>query len=189
MFSQEEIELDDLSETKSADKGTLYLDYNENLPDVRQLEKEYDKRYKKWKDGEYERDDTEILEDLENEIAKGHNYVFVGRVSAFVPVKPGAGGGELKTLRNDKYSYVEGTTGYRWLETEFVRNSGKDYEIDNSYYEQMEADVIADMAQFGNVDRFINDPDYDPQLEKLIAVPNGVDEEIPFNPPFMNKPE
>ena len=191
LFSQEEIELDDLSETKSADKGTLYLDYNENLPDVRSLEKEYDKRYKKFKAGETERDDTEILEDLENEIAKGHNYVFVGRVSAFVPVKPGAGGGELKTLRNGKYSYVEGTTGYRWLETEFIRNSGKDYEIDNSYYEQMEDDVLKDMAQFGDPYRFINDPDYDPQLEKLIAVPEGVDEEVPFDEdkPFMNKPE
>lgn len=155
LFSSEEIDLDDMSETKSADKGALYLDFNEGLPE-----------------GE-------------------HKYQFVGKVSAFVPVKPGTGGGELKVYRDDKYSYVEGTTGYYWLETEYVRNSKKEYEIDMNYYDNMIEGVLEDMRQFGDPDRFIHDPDYDPEFEKLVNVPNDEDEELPFDPDystFMNSP-
>ena len=154
LFSHEPITIDDMSETHNANKGALYLDFNENL-------------------GEDE-----------------HNYLFVGKVSAFIPIKQGCGGGELKVLRDGKYSYASGATGWRWLETEYFKVAYTDRVVDMRYYEKLIDDVIETMSQFGDPDRFINDPDYDPQLEKLVAVPNEMDEEVPFDEDtFMNKPE
>jgi hypothetical protein len=48
LFSKEEITFDDLCETKSV-TSSLYLDMNEDLPDVTLYEKQLDKLEKKWK--------------------------------------------------------------------------------------------------------------------------------------------
>lgn len=61
-----------------------------------------------------------------------HDYQFVGRVGKFTPVKTG-GGILLRKSGPDKFSAVNGTKGYRWLEsTDAVRLPMS--EIDESYY-------------------------------------------------------
>jgi hypothetical protein len=153
MFSGEAVTIDDMAQIINAEKGSLYLDFNEDLPE-----------------GE-------------------HRYRFVGAISSFIPIKPGHGGGELQVLRDDKYSYPAGCTGWRWLETEYFKIAYTDAVVDMRYYAKLIEDTREAMSEFGDVDRFINDPDYDPQLDKLISVPEGVDEEVPFEEgSFMNKP-
>ena len=51
-----------------------------------------------------------------------HNYIFVGRVGQFTPVKEGSGGGELLRFDKNKFAAVTGTKGYRWLESETVKS-------------------------------------------------------------------
>jgi hypothetical protein len=133
LFSHEEIEFKDLCVTKSV-KTFMELDMNEGLPD-----------------GE-------------------HDYRFIGRVGNFCPVIQGSGGGELyrvsekKTIGDDgteivepKYDAVAGTKGYRWLESEVVKNVGGTEIIDKSYFRAMADDAKAEIEKFGDFDIFVDD--------------------------------
>ena len=142
LFSGHEINIDDMSETKSVGKGELYLDFNEGLSDDE------------------------------------HNYVFVGKVSAFLPVKDGVGGAELFRVQDDKYYAVSGTKGKRWMETEFIRNNNLEDYIDMSYYDKLCDDAIAHINEFGSFECFMKD---EIDWAKIINVPEGVDEEVPFD--------
>jgi hypothetical protein len=128
---------------------------NENLPDVSELEKEYKKLVKK---GASE----EELSKLENDISKGHNYVFIGNVGQFTPVKSGSGGGVLVCKRGDKYVNVTGSTGYRWLESEIARENGGMDIVDTQYYRVLCDDAIDTINSVGtypgadNFDIFVN---------------------------------
>lgn len=154
LFSKEPIEFDDICETKTV-TSALYLDMNEDLPDVTDLEVQREKAFKK--DPNY--DPTEI--DLE--IAKGHNYIFVGRVGSFCPMKPGSGGGWLcreavdNKTGNKKYVSATGAKGYRWMESEMVRELGKESEIDISYYTSLVDEAVDTISQYGDFEWFVSD--------------------------------
>lgn len=114
------------------------------------------------------------------------NMQFVGKVGSFVPVKEGKG---LFRVKDEKKFAAPGTKGYRWALAESLRfNDDKFDMIDMSYFETMAEKAKDHINEFGDFDRFVNDQDYDPQFEKLVNVEEGMDEEIPFDPPFMNKP-
>lgn len=101
-----------------------------------------------------------------------HNYRFVGRVGAFCPIKEGCGGGELlRDAGNGKYSAVVGTKGYRWLESEVVRGTEKEQDIDTGYFRKLVDDAINDMEQhMTNVDIFC-DPESDTWTVAKNAIP------------------
>lgn len=69
---------------------------------------------------------------------------FVGKVGAFVPIKPDRGGAEL--LRENSEGVVKdavvGTKGYRWKEAEIVRFMHQEQDVDTSY-----AEMLADEAK------------------------------------------
>ena len=152
LFSKEPIEFGDMCETKSVAKGDLYLDMNESLPDVTGLEKERERLAKK--DPPMER------EGLDEEIAKGHNYIFVGRVGQFCPIKPGCGGGLLYRKADEKYYSVTGTKGYRWLESEVVKTNGKEEDIDKTYYKSLVDDAVESISKYGDFEWFVSDDPY-----------------------------
>ena len=115
LFTREPIIFEDLCETKEV-KTALYLDMNENLPE-----------------GE-------------------HDYHFVGRVGLFCPIKSGANGGELMRIDKEpdkdgepRYLSATGAKGFRWLESEMVKDLGKEESIDRSYY-----DTLVDAAIYGS---------------------------------------
>lgn len=85
-----------------------------------------------------------------------HNYIFIGKTSAFVPMKEGTGGGILvRKVDENKYYAVTGTKGWRWMETEMVRNLDKADDINMEYYDKMVADAKADIEKFGaDADKF-----------------------------------
>jgi hypothetical protein len=85
-----------------------------------------------------------------------HDYRFIGKTGAFVPIMPEHGGGVLLVHRNDKYVAVSGSKGYRWLDVEMVKELNKEKDIDMVYYEIMAEDALKHIAEFGDVDQFLN---------------------------------
>ncbi len=179
LFTKEPLEFDDYCEIKSVAKGAIYLDMNEHLPDVSSLEKELEKASTKYRKGLMS--DTsydEIKARLEPEIAKGHNYVFIGRVGQFTPIEPGYGGGELMCLRDGKYYSVTGTKGYRWLESELCRNSSGKNKVDASYYIHLADEAVELISKYGNFDSFVSGDNLEYYMN--LPVTNSDAEEVPF---------
>lgn len=112
-----------------------------------------------------------------------HNYVFVGKVGKFTPVKPGYSAGTLYRYSNkngvDKYDAISGTKGYRFLlSTDLSSNDNFMDMIDYSYFDDYVIKAREEMAKFGDVERFINDNGYFPPTP---ADPEAVKEELlPF---------
>lgn len=160
LFSKDPIKFEDMCETKQVSTA-LYLDMNEKLEDVSELEAERDKILKQQEDYQYVNGDR--LEELNKLIAAGHNYIFVGKVGRFCPIKPGCGGGLLMRETNNKkngereFSAANSSKGYRWLESEMVQELGKENDIDLNYYNKLADDALTVLAKFGDVERFIND--------------------------------
>jgi hypothetical protein len=94
-----------------------------------------------------------------------HNYCFIGKVGQFCPIKPGCGGGELlrEAKAKDgtiKYAAATGSKGYRWLESEKVKNSDKSGDIDRSFYDKMVNDAIETISKYGDFEWFVSDDPY-----------------------------
>ena len=181
LFSHEEITFTDMCETFSVSKGNLYLDMNENLPDVSQHEKELSKledNYKKGKlsDTTFEPKSIELVE----KIKEGHSLHFVGRVGQFCPVKPGCNGGVLYRVNDGKNYAASGSTGYRWLESEMVYSLNKTEDIDHSFYHKLIDDAVEVISKYGDFEWFVSD---DPYISKREAwlYPDTEEDELPFN--------
>ena len=171
LFSKEPIEFEDMCETKSV-SSALYLDMNEDLPDVSEEEKQYVKLLKELSDISKLNDPMTVecqeFELLEKIIADGHNYIFVGKIGRFCPIKPGCGGGELLREGKDKegnikYSSATGAKGYRWLESEMVKQLGKEKDIDRSYYDKLVDEAIETISQYGDFEWFVSEDSSDDQ--------------------------
>lgn len=184
LFSKEKIEFKDLCETFEV-KTALYLDKNEDLPDVSVEEKEFKKAEEKYKKGllsdiSFE----ETCKDLNERISIGHNYIFVGKVGLFCPIKEGKGGAILYRKSDDKYDAATGTKGYRWLESAMVQELDKYNDIDMSYYKKLVDEAVEAISQYGDFEWFVSTDPYVPDekysLENFMNIPEGAPEEIPF---------
>ena len=125
LFSQENIEFDDMCETKQV-TSAIYLDMNEAMP------------------------------------TDEHDYKFVGKVGQFCPIKEGCGGGLLCREAADKegnvkYDSVVGTKGYRWMESEMVKQLEKESDIDISYYNKLVDGAVETISKYGDFEWFISD--------------------------------
>lgn len=160
MFSKEDITFEDMCETFSVKKGDIYLDFNEELVDVSDVEKQRDKFTTQIKKG-----DTSLIADRESlatEINAGHDYKFVGRVGQFTPILPGNKAGELRVIRDleetkraaEKPSSVSGADGYRWMESSLVENLGLQNVIDRSFYNKLVDDAREAIGQYVDPDLF-----------------------------------
>lgn len=159
LFSKEPIVFDDMCETKSV-TSSLYLDMNENLPDVTEYEKELTKLEQQFKKEQIsEAEFNTLSEKLMRRINDGHDYRFVGRVGNFCPILPGHGGGILVREKDGKYYSATGAKGYRWLESEMVRGTNEDY-IDKSYYNKLVDEAVATIEQYGDFEMFVSDDPY-----------------------------
>lgn len=101
-----------------------------------------------------------------------HNYIFVGRVGQFCPIKPGCGGALLMReagVRDDgetKYNSVTGAKDYRWLESEMVYNLHLEDSIDRSYFDKMVDEAADTIAQYGDLEWFVSDDGGMPPWQK-----------------------
>jgi hypothetical protein len=147
---------------------------NERLPNVEQFEKDKQKiktRIRKLNaellkpdisDADKEKIRAELadlpkdIEVLDEEIAKGHDYVFVGKAGDFVPIRSGLGGGRLMRKESDGgFGYAVGAKGYRWVESETLQNN-KDWKkyIDISYFRSLSDVAIETINKFGDFNMF-----------------------------------
>lgn len=172
LFSREPIEFSDMCETKAVSTA-LYLDMNEELPDVSLYETIRDIRRSGKDSGQLKGKELRLFhdyshitdEELDKLIADGHSYIFVGKVGQFCPIKDGHGGGVLLREGKDKdgnvkYSSPSGSKDNRWLESELVKELGKEDSIDRSYYDAM-VDAAADsIREYGDLEWFISEEPY-----------------------------
>ena len=162
LFSHEPIVFDDYCVTNAV-QTAMYLDMNEGLPDVTSSEKQFEKLEDKYKKGELSDITFESLCDsVRKEVGKGHNYVFVGKVGQFCPIAPGKGGGILVSKNGHKFYAVQGSKGYRWLESDDVHDSGREADIDMNYFNTAVDDCMYDLAVHGDVNWFLSDEPYIP---------------------------
>ena len=109
---------------------------------------------------------TALYLDMNESLPEGeHDYMFIGKVSNFCPIKPGCGGGELLREGKDKegnvkYSSATGAKGYRWLESELVRTLGKESCIDRSYYDKLVDDAVENISKYGDFEWFASEDPY-----------------------------
>lgn len=205
LFSKEPLSFNDFCETKSVTRGAIYLDLNESLINTHvgsdekfiSLEAEADRmsnyidRDKLPRGFNTKQELLEHAKQLKATIDKCHHMQFVGRVGRFCPVKPGSGGGRLYRVQDGKNYAVAGTTGYRWLEAEYIKGQGLDDCIDMSYFNRLVDEAAEAIGKYGDLEWFINGdvdelpPDFinEPVNEAeqaLFYIPEGVDEEVPF---------
>lgn len=181
LFSKENIEFEDMCETFAVQKGDLYLDMNEKLPDVSAYEKELSKLEDMYKKGKIS--DTTFepeCQRLQELIEPGHAMVFVGRVGQFCPIKPGENGGILYRVNEGKNYAAPGSSGFRWLESEFVRDMGKQDAIDRSFYDKLVDDAVDTISQYGDFEWFVSDDPYIKKQHDFMYIPEGSPEEVPF---------
>ena len=102
-----------------------------------------------------------IYLDMNENLPEGeHNYQFVGKVGLFCPVKHGKNGGLLVRENidkngNKKYDSVTGAKGYRWLESEVVKNLNRESDIDDSYYISLVNDAKDNISKYGDFEWLI----------------------------------
>lgn len=102
---------------------------------------------------------SQLYLDFNEDLPEGeHNYVFVGKVGRFTPIKPGFGGALLYREKDGKYNAATGSKGYRWMESEVLK-ARKDWLdiIDDSYYKKQVDEAIKDISEFGDFEWFIAD--------------------------------
>ena len=98
--------------------------------------------------------------DMNEQLPEGeHDYHFIGKVGLFCPIKEGCGGGVLLRKADDKYHAATGTKGYRWLESEMVRQLNKENDIDIGYYDSLVTEAIGTISAYGFYDWFVDEPD------------------------------
>lgn len=120
-----------------------------------------------------------IYLDKNEDLPEGeHNYIFVGRVGQFCPIKPGCGGALLMREAgvNDngetKYNAVTGTKDkktdriYRWLESEMVYNLHAEETVDRSYFDKMVNEAADTIRQYGDLEWFVADDSGEPPWQK-----------------------
>lgn len=86
-----------------------------------------------------------------------HNRIFIGRVGQFTPIKPGYGGGLLMREKDGKYSAAPNSKGYRWLESEVVKELGKEDDIDRRFYNNLVDEAVKNISQYGDFEWFVSD--------------------------------
>ena len=171
LFSGEGITFDDMCETKSVSGGgAIYLDFDEDICAERmELEREMEvfkkghsatvidpvgRKKKVFDVGTLSESDREEYNDILSRIAGLHRYQFVGRVGQFCPVVKGAGGGTMLREADGKYTSVAGAKGYRWMESELVRESEEGVEIDMDYYRDLANKAFEAIGEYGDPEAF-----------------------------------
>ena len=162
LFSREPIAFEDKCVTVAVtSRDALYLDFNENLEDVSELEEArkllttQKNKYTRREQSLMEKYQTYSIEDIDKMISAGHSYKFVGKVGQFCPMKPGSNAGLLMAIdKAGQYSAPGGTKGYRFMESEYVREHGLEDYISNEYFKDLADAAIDSINKFGDFEWF-----------------------------------
>lgn len=161
LFSKEEIQFDDLCETKAV-TSALYLDMIDESTEEKICNKEamLDRLNNRLKNHPDDEELISKISELESELTGLHNYEFVGKVGQFCPVRKDVGGVLVrenvnKNTNEVKYDSAGGAKGYRWLESETVKALGLEDAVDETYYRELVNNAINDISQYGDFYGFV----------------------------------
>lgn len=142
---------------------------------------------------------TNMVLDFNEGLDEGeHKYEYVGKVGSYVPVKAGFGGGVLLRDKGDlykkqyeawkenpydkngkpkpepsRYVSVTGADGYRWLNSEVLKNNPNWRKmVDMSYYQKLAGDAKDAINEYGDFEQFMN-------YSSVVDFP--ADDENPYN--------
>ena len=109
--------------------------------------------------------------------------IFIGRVGRFCPVIPEKGGLPIYRYQDGKKYAIGGTKGYYWMQAEDVIPYGKDKYIDMSYFNHLVDEAAKAIAQYGDLEWFLNGelPDPEPDRPDFMNLPETEVEELPFD--------
>ena len=99
---------------------------------------------------------TALYLDLNEGLEEDHRYRFIGKVGSFCPIKKGHGGGILLREKEDKFYAATGSKGYRWLESDVVRELGKEESIDKKYFTTQVDEAVKSISEFGDFEWFVS---------------------------------
>lgn len=85
-----------------------------------------------------------------------HKYKFIGRSGQFTPVASNCGGGRLLREQSGKYYSATDADGYRWMESEFIRERGLESIVDRTYYDRKVNEAVDDIAVYGDFEWFVS---------------------------------
>ena len=80
--------------------------------------------------------------------------------------------------KDGKYYAATGTKGYRWLESEMVRELGKEADIDQAYYKKLVDDAELCIERLGDFEWFVSDDPYEGPI--FVDGKPIYSEEVPF---------
>ena len=100
--------------------------------------------------------DEDVLREL---IAKGHNYIFIGRAGCFCPVLKGMGGGILVREKDGKFYAATGSKGFRWRESETLLGADRMNMIDMGYFESLAITAREAIEKYGSFEEFVREDD------------------------------
>ena len=124
---------------------------------------------------------TSIFLDFNEGLPEGeHKYDFIGKVSAFTPVRSGCGGGILlRKAKEDKYSAVTGSKGYRWKESSVMRDGKLEDQLDDGYYNELANAAVDEINLYGDYGWFVDlDQTYlSPNVDSNEFVSSKINEE------------
>ena len=94
--------------------------------------------------------------------------------------------------KDGKYYAATGSKGWRWQESEIVKQLGKEGDIDERYYISLVNEAIKTISEYGDYEMFTSDDPYPyhPPQDDFMNVPVSAayEEPVPFNeddiPPF-----
>ena len=114
-----------------------------------------------------------------------HNYIFIGKIGRFCPIKEGCGGGILYREKDGKYYAATGTKGYRWLESEMVFELNKLDDIDEKHFIEMVDTAKDTINKYGDFEWFVSDDPYvgPVMIEGEYGLHPFYDEDVPFTGP------
>ena len=117
-----------------------------------------------------------------------HNYIFIGKIGRFCPIKEGCGGGILYREKDGKYYAATGTKGYRWLESEMVFELNKLNDIDEKHFIEMVDTAKETIQKYGDFEWFVSDDPYvgPMMIEGEYGLHPFYDEDVPFIGPTIN---
>ena len=155
LFTHEPIVFDDYCMTFST-KDALHLDLNEGLEDPIPMEKRFKYLSNKLLKGQTPKGFTSLdevekeLGELDAKIRAAHRLKFVETDEQYTPVVDGTGGGILYRVSNGRNNAVGGTDGFRWLESDTVRNGKLEDRIDLNYFRKLADKAKDDISSLPN---------------------------------------
>lgn len=175
LFSHEPLAFKDFCITQESKVGALYLNFGGEITDEIPSQSGYLQGREVTAEAQTVDMQGNVISEAERIKMMAPDLRFVGKVGQFTPVVQG--GGELLAQRTDKktgkitYAAAPGSTGYRWMESEVLRNSDDPMVlVDMRYFKALADAAVTDISKYGGFDWFVSDVPYNKNYNEIFQL-------------------